>query len=61
MNRRIQIYPPKSFIPNKIIIKGSKPNRNLLVTPNGYTFSQDLVQLMPSFNNVTTMQYPPMY
>lgn len=43
MKRKIIIYPPKSFIPNKIIIKGHKTNRNIIVDPKKYTFIHDLL------------------
>lgn len=44
MNRKIKIYVPKYFIPNKIKIKinGFMSNRNLLVTKDEYAFIKDL-------------------
>lgn len=42
MNRKLRIYVPKSFVPNKIIINGYNNNRNLLIKTDGYTFIRDL-------------------
>ncbi|AYV84961.1 MAG: hypothetical protein Satyrvirus1_47 [Satyrvirus sp.] len=43
MNKNIKIYPPKSFIPTKISIKGYYKNRNLLINTNKYSFIEDLI------------------
>lgn len=43
MKRSIHIYCPKEFTPNKIVIKGYKNNRNLLVDSNGFKFIHDLL------------------
>jgi hypothetical protein len=43
MNRAIRTYVPKSFIPNKIIIKGCSENRNILAKPDEYVFVRDLI------------------
>ncbi|XWV25701.1 hypothetical protein QJ857_gp0026 [Tupanvirus soda lake] len=43
MGRKIRVYVPKSFIPNKIKINGYNENRNILIKPDGYVFVKDLV------------------
>lgn len=43
MNRKIRVYVPKSFIPNKININGYKNNRNILINTEGYVFISDLL------------------
>ena len=43
MGRKIRIYTPKSFIPNKFTITGYRENRNILVKPGGFVFVKDLV------------------
>lgn len=43
MNRKIRVFVPKSFIPNKFSIKGFHENRNILVKPNTYDFIKDLI------------------
>lgn len=48
MNRKIRIYVPKSFIPNKININGIKHNRNLLIQPTKSIFMNDLVIDLPA-------------
>lgn len=42
MNRKIRVYAPKSFIPNKIKINGYTNNRNILIKADGYVFVKDL-------------------
>ena len=42
MKRKIRVYCPKSFIPNKIKINGVKRNRNLFINTEGYRFMEDL-------------------
>lgn len=43
MNRKIRVFAPKSFVPNRFTIKGYKPNRNLFVNSDNYNFINDLV------------------
>lgn len=43
MGRFIVIYPPLSFVPKKIDIKGKKFNRNMLIDLDGTSFINDLV------------------
>ena len=42
MNRKLQLYIPKTFTPQKIKLSGMKSNRNLLITGDSYQFIQDL-------------------
>lgn len=51
MMRTLNIYTPKSFVPNKIMIKGYKSNRNIIVDPKKYTFMRDLVLDNKSISN----------
>lgn len=43
MNRKIRIFPPKSFVPKKIKLNGYKNNRNLLLKLDNHTFIHDLM------------------
>lgn len=43
MKRKIKLYVPKKFIPNKIEINDFTKNRNIVVGKNGFAFINDLV------------------
>jgi len=42
LNRQLRIYVPNNFVPKKIKISGTNPNRNLFVTSDGYQYVKDL-------------------
>lgn len=43
MNRKIRVFCPKSFVPNKIDLTGYKDNRNTMITRDGSFFMRDLI------------------
>ena len=43
MKRKIKLYVPKNFVPNKINIKDFAKNRNINVNKNRVSFINDLV------------------
>jgi len=43
MQRKIRIYCPLKFVPNKIKLAGHKMNRNILINRNEFNFIRDLL------------------
>lgn len=43
LNRNIRIRIPSQFVPNKIKVIGYKPNKNMFVDKDGFSFINDLV------------------